>query len=475
MSGCVFPPHSAGHAEGAVRGTLISAKVLAVIVLVLAILTWGNMNPVVAFAWQTAFQIALVTFAVWRLIIIAASFVKLPKDEEPPQWPRYTVMAALYKEANMIDQLVDNFEKFDYPRDQLEIFLLLEENDPETVQAARNRRLPDWIKIVVVPAGSPQTKPRALNYGLSMATGELLTIYDAEDAPHPYQLKESASRFYSGPASLTCLQAPLRIRRNNKAAVSTPILDHQFAAEYAGLFEVILPGMARLGLPFPLGGTSNHFRTDRLRQVQGWDIYNVTEDADLGFRLWRMGWTQDVIASPTYETPPGDLKLWLPQRTRWIKGHLQTLAVHLFQPRMGFAGNLSIITTIMAGIVMSCIHPYAFASLIAASFLIAMSAEWPSANFALSGVIVIGFTAAWLTCWIGSRKIGLRYGLKDMGLAVFYWGLLGLGFYHALWRLVTQPHAWDKTPHMPDVPVPDMHSPITAPSYSSANAGREAA
>lgn len=448
---------------------------MSVCALVVGVLVWGTFNPLVQTLWQSAFQVALVTFAIWRIIIIRASFMKMPQGEVPAEWPRYTIMAALYQEANMINQLVDNLEAIDYPRDKLEIFLLLEENDPETIQAAQNRRPPDWIKIVVVPAGSPQTKPRALNYGLSMATGDLLTIYDAEDAPDPQQLKESASRFHSGPQTLACLQAPLRIRRLNKAATATPILDHQFTAEYAALFEVILPGMARLGLPFPLGGTSNHFRTEMLRAVNGWDIYNVTEDADLGFKLYRKGWTKDVIASPTYETPPGTLRLWLPQRTRWIKGHLQTLAVHLFRPGLGIAGTVSIVTTLLAGVLVSCIHPYALASLAAVCLLMAFAGQWPAPDIATSGVIIIGFTAAWLTCWIGCRKIGVPYGPRSMAIAVYYWTLMGLGFSHAMWRLVTQPHAWDKTPHMPDVPVPDMHTPVTAPRYSSANAGREAA
>jgi len=441
----------------------------------IGILVWGAFSPVIQTVWQISFQIVLVTFAVWRLIIIRASFIKVPAAEPPAEWPRYTVMAALYNEANMIQQLVTNLEALDYPRDKLEIFLLLEECDTDTIQAARNRRLPDWIKIVVVPEGSPQTKPRALNHGLSMATGELLTIYDAEDAPHPQQLKEAASRFSHDAGKLSCLQAPLRIRRLHEAATPTPVLDHQFTAEYAALFEVILPGMARMGLPFPLGGTSNHFRTDMLRAVGGWDIYNVTEDADLGFRLWRRGWTQDVISSPTYETPPGSLRLWLPQRTRWIKGHLQTLAVHLFKPGLGVAGTISISTTLLAGVLVSCIHPFALATLTALALLMGLSGQWPTIDWSILAVVMIGFSAAWTCCWVGCRKIGVPYGPKNMAIAVVYWTLMGLGFSHALWRLVTQPHAWDKTPHMPDMPVPDMHTLVKAPRYSSSSAGREAA
>lgn len=421
------------------------------------------------------FQASLVAFAVWRLVVIWHAYRPVPLPRPLDVWPRYTVMVALYDEARILPQLVERLDRLDYPRDRLEGFLLLEADDAETLAVARRLHLPPWLSVVVVPPGKPKTKPRALNYGLSMATGDLLTIYDAEDAPDPMQLKEAAARFGSGPRDLACLQAPLRIRRLFRPAVRTDILDRQFAAEYAGLFEIVLPGMARLNLPFPLGGTSNHFRVDVLRQVGGWDAFNVTEDADLGFRLWRHGWRLDVILSPTFETPPGALKLWLPQRTRWLKGYMQTLAVHAFSKGLGWRGHLGLASTMLAGLLAAGIHGYALAGMAAVLVLGLAAQQVPVFDVGALTVFVLGFMASWLTCILGTRRIGTPYGLGDILIAPLYWTLLTLAFVHALIRLVLQPHAWDKTPHLPDLPVTDQHSPVITPRYSSASAGRKAA
>jgi cellulose synthase/poly-beta-1,6-N-acetylglucosamine synthase-like glycosyltransferase len=240
--------------------------------------------------------------AVWRVVLLLISTGRPPQSEDPAHWPQYTVLAALHDEADVVCQLIERLSRIDYPPDKLQGFLLLEAHDQATIAVARAASRPPWLELLLIPPGSPQTKPRALNSGLALATGELLTVYDAEDAPDPLQLREAAARFAADPTGrLACLQAPLRIRAGRL------FLERQFAAEYASLFETALPGMARLGLPFPLGGTSNHFRVDALRAVGGWDAWNVTEDADLGFRLWAHGWRLGVITRPTWETPPASL------------------------------------------------------------------------------------------------------------------------------------------------------------------------
>ncbi|MDI6623258.1 MAG: glycosyltransferase [Brevundimonas sp.] len=262
---------------------------------------------------------AFLTVSVWRVLLVAASVSPTVRpDEVTAELPPYTVLVALHDEAEVMDQLVGRLARIDYPADRLQGLLILEAHDHETVAAAMAAPRPEWLDIFIAPPGRPQTKPRALNSALPFVTGDLLTVYDAEDEPDPLQLREAAARF-AGDAGgrLACLQAPLRIRGRSGPGDS-PFLDRQFAAEYASLFETVLPGLARLGLPFPLGGTSNHFRVDVLWEVGGWDAFNVTEDADLGFRLWSRGWRLGIISRPTWETPPGRISDWLPQRTSCV-------------------------------------------------------------------------------------------------------------------------------------------------------------
>lgn len=254
----------------------------------------------------------------WRAAAVAVSGRTSPASPPAADLPPYAVIAALRHEAAMIPQIVARLSRLDYPADRLCGFLVIEADDAETIAAAHACPRPDWLSVLVAPPGAPMTKPRALNIALSRLAEGLVTVYDAEDEPDPGQLREAAARFASGPPRLACLQAPLRIRPAADPARRRPFLDRQFAAEYAALFEVILPALARLGLPFPLGGTSNHFRVEVLRQVGGWDPWNVTEDADLGYRLWRRGWRLGVISAPTWETPPGDLHVWLPQRASCV-------------------------------------------------------------------------------------------------------------------------------------------------------------
>jgi cellulose synthase/poly-beta-1,6-N-acetylglucosamine synthase-like glycosyltransferase len=411
-------------------------------------------------------QMGFVASALWRAALVIACLRPTPSSPKPSRWPRYTILAALHDEAAVVPQLIQRLSKIDYPRRQLEGFLVLEAHDQATIDAAKAARRPGWLRILVVPPGAPKTKPRALNHALAFATGELLTIYDAEDEPDPGQLREAASRF-AGQPQLGCLQAPLRIRRRN-AELST-FLDRQFAFEYAALFEVNLPGMAKLNLPFPLGGTSNHLRTAALRRVGGWDAYNVTEDADLGFKLWSAGWRLGVHESPTWEAPPGALERWLPQRTRWLKGYMQTWGVHTRAPRaLGRRGPLWLAMTRGAANVSAASHAPTLAWLIAALMValnIGMAPVVPLASFA---VLAVGVIAAWMGCAVGARRAGQDYRLTDMLAAPAYWSLLSLAFIHALWRLIVAPYAWDKTAH-------DAEIDAECTSVMTVDAGREAA
>ena len=411
--------------------------------------------------------IGFLACGIWRLLLVLCSGRRPPRPEPPHRWPRYTVVAALHDEVEVVPQLIRRLSALDYPRQRLDGWLVLEADDHPTIQAVLAAEPPPWLKLLLVPAGVPRTKPRALNHALGRATGELLTVYDAEDEPDPGQLREAAARFAADETGrLACLQAPLRIRcRNGRSG----FLERQFAAEYAALFEVALPGLVRMGLPFPLGGTSNHFRTDVLRAIGGWDAWNVTEDADLGFRLWRNGWRQGLIARPTWETPPGPLEHWLPQRTRWLKGYMQTWGVHSRDPLgLGVRGLISLVMTLGVALMSAALHAPSLAWVASAVLVAASAGLSPATPLPALAVLGLGVVAAWLTCAVGARRAGLPYHLGDMVTAPAYWSLLSLAFVQAAWRLIREPFAWDKTRHRAD--------PVEAvDTDAAAHSGRQAA
>ena len=426
-------------------------------------LFWMSLAAAIALGWIWApdlmglaafatVQIAFLLISGWRLLLAVVSLSPSPDPPQPHAWPRYTILVALHDEEAVTPQLIRHLAEIDYPPDRLQGLLLLEADDVPTIAAALTTSKPNWLEVVIVPDGAPRTKPRALNYGLARATGDLVTIYDAEDQPHVGQLREAAARFMADKDDdLGCIQAPLRIRPPACPDLGGRFLARQFAVEYAALFEVTLPAMARLGLPFPLGGTSNHFRMEALRSVGGWDAWNVTEDADLGLALWREGWRLGVSRLPTLETAPATLHDWLPQRTRWLKGFLQTWGVHTRDPRnLGWQGNTALVMSIGAPLVSAATHAASLAG-VAAVVLVALIAGLPpAAPLSAMGVMSLGVVAAWINGALGARRAGVRFGLFEIVTSPGLWALLSLAMGHAIWRLLREPFAWDKTAHTPD-------------------------
>jgi len=231
--------------------------------------------------------------------------------------PVYTILLPVYKEAGVIGTLIKSLKKFDYPEDKLDIILLLEEGDEETIEAAKRERPPANWRFLSMPDSLPKTKPKALNYGLLFARGDYLTIYDAEDIPDPDQLKKAVISFKKHPNDFICFQAALNCFNRNEN-----FLTRMFTLEYSFWFDCLIPGLYKLGLPVPLGGTSNHFDVQKLKQIGGWDPFNVTEDADLGMRASMEGYKVGVIYSTTYEEANSKLGNWLRQRSRWVKGYM---------------------------------------------------------------------------------------------------------------------------------------------------------
>ena len=270
--------------------------------------------------------------------------ITLPDDR---QLPIYTIMVALYHEHGEVDALVASLSAIDWPKDRLQVLLVCEEDDARTIAKCEAHSGNEIIQTIICPAAQPKTKPKALNFALPLARGEFLVLYDAEDRPHSAQLKEAFEKFCRED-EIACLQAPLVIHNDTQSWFT-----RMFAIEYTTQFNLILPVLEKWHSPFPLGGTSNHFRTRILKSVGGWDPFNVTEDADLGIRLARFGYRCGTIRSPTYEEAPPVFNVWLKQRTRWIKGWFQTLLVHMRHP-VRLASELGMAKTILFSLGHKC-------------------------------------------------------------------------------------------------------------------------
>lgn len=241
--------------------------------------------------------------------------------------PIVSVLVPLNREPEIAAKLVERLGRIRYPRHLLDILLVVEEADDVTRAALVAAQLPSWMRVISVPEGHPRTKPRALNYALDFCRGSIIGVYDAEDAPDPGQIESVVSGFAGAPEDVVCLQAMLDYYNPRDTWLA-----RCFTIEYAVWFRLILPGVRRLGLPIPLGGTSLFFRRAALEALGGWDAHNVTEDADLGIRLARRGWRTELVASVTQEEANCHIWPWIKQRSRWLKGYMLTYAVHMRRP-----------------------------------------------------------------------------------------------------------------------------------------------
>ena len=366
--------------------------------------------------------------------------------------PLYTVLVPVYHEANVVGGLIEHLRRLDYPHEKLEILLLMEEDDTETIAAARAADPPDTVRFILIPDGRPKTKPRACNVGLFFARGSYVVIYDAEDRPEPGQLRDAVAAFRAGADDLVCVQARL-----NYFNASQNLLTRMFTLEYSYWFDYMLPGLDRLGLPIPLGGTSNHFRTDRLRDLGAWDAFNVTEDADLGLRATAKGYTVGIIASTTYEEACSQVVPFVRQRTRWIKGYMQTAIVHSRRPvrftREAGLRGLAGFVLLIAGTPATFLATPILWTLTAVFFVGAASGAEISRLFPhpFDLIAEASFIAGNLGMIALNALAVLRrrmYRLLPFAvLAPFYWVLHSIAAWRALEQLIRRPFMWEKTPH----------------------------
>ena len=401
-----------------------------------------------------------------RTTFVSDSDVEKLKDES---LPTYTILVPLYKESKVLSQIMGNIYKIDYPKDKLDVKILFEENDEETLIEARRLGLfgnpqarlahiapklyRNYLKIfdpIIVPEEQIKTKPRACNYGLIRAKGDYVTIYDAEDEPEPDQLKKAIISFERMGPKCICLQSHLNFYNSREN-----LLTKWFSLEYLYWFDYYLEGLDAIDAPVPLGGTSNHFKTKQLQKLGSWDPYNVTEDADVGIRIYRSGLKTGMLNSYTYEEANNKLWNWIRQRSRWQKGHMQTFLVHMRHPRkmiqnVGWKKFILFQLTFGGNILLPLVNPLLWTITILTLLL-------PGIFSFLSPVSWIAFISTFnlivgnlihISLYLRTVIIEKRFSLIPAVLSMpFYWILGSIGAWKGMIQLITKPHYWEKTIH----------------------------
>jgi len=398
---------------------------------------------------HTAYKLLLVRFSVTRHAEIRITRDELAalRDEDLPV---FSVMVPMYRERESVGHLIDSLRAMDYPAGKLDVQLLLEEDDAETREAVAGTVLPPGFRVTLAPASRPRTKPKACNIGLAYAKGEFLTIYDAEDRPEPDQLKKAVVGFRRAGDRVVCLQSRLNFYNPRQN-----LLTRLFTAEYSAWFDLSLPGLCATRGVIPLGGTSNHFVTARLRELLGWDAFNVAEDCDLGIRIHRQGYETRMLQTTTWEEACSQVRFWIPQRTRWIKGYIQTYLVHMRHParllrELGLGRFLHFQMLIGGSVFAGLLNPFFwFLALLWFAFRIdALTSLFPGIVFGMGAVCLFAGNFAFV--YMGA--VGCyrrRYGdlVAYTLLAPVYWLLMSYSAWRAFFQFFADPFKWEKTSH----------------------------
>ncbi|MGJ8529413.1 glycosyltransferase [Maritalea sp.] len=408
---------------------------------------WGWFQPIATFALTVLFLVP----AAFRLscALNGRTVPRIPVQNlvADDQLPIYSILIPLRDEAILVEQLVKAIKKLNYPPEKLDVKFVVEATSKETIAAVQAFTDDIQFELIPVPDSEPRTKPKAVNFALPFVRGEHVVIFDAEDIPEPNQLRIAATVFAKN-AQLECLQAELVIDNANENALTA-----LFATEYAAQFGLIMPALAYFNMPMPLGGTSNHFRTETLKRIGAWDSFNVTEDADLGIRLSRWKLKSAVLPSYTREEAPISLWPWVKQRTRWMKGWMQTLLVHsqdykAMVAQMGWR-NALIFYIYVGGLIFSApLH-----GLFVAQFLYdlftqkgVIANQYFQLNMHML-VLISGYLSAMCTAFLGlwhTRQLHL-FGWQIF--LPFYWLLTSFATLRAAIQLATKPFSWEKTAH----------------------------
>lgn len=365
--------------------------------------------------------------------------------------PVYTILVPLYRESNVADSIMKAIEALDYPRGKLDVKFLLEADDEETLGAIREHGIPGYSEIIVAPEAGPRTKPRACNHGLRCARGDYLVIYDAEDRPEPDQLKKAVAAFSNLGAQVVCLQAKL-----NYYNPKQNMLTRWFTMEYSMWFDLYLPGLHVMNAPIPLGGTSNHFKVEALRRLGGWDPFNVTEDCDLGIRLHKAGHVTKILDSTTWEEANSRVGNWIRQRSRWVKGYVQTHLVHTRYrlravARLGLWGYTTFLMSV-GGLCFTLLMNPVYWIMLVLLGIYRWQILYPENTvsvifYHITIILALGNAVFLLLNVLGCLR-RRYYSLIPYALfSPVYWVLMSIAAWKGFFQILRRPFYWEKTVH----------------------------
>lgn len=400
--------------------------------------------------------------------------------------PIVTVLLPVYREEITLPYLVKSVMQQRYPKNKLDVRILVEPDDHHTLKAII--ALPDqagqtnaikynrygfpktvrvWedaeisIDYVYLHPKGARTKPNALNKGLTNAKGSIVTIFDAEDRPDPRQIRKAVTYMLKH-SEVSCVQARLAYYNPDQS-----IITKMFSIEYVQQFMVYLPLYHSLKKVVLLGGTSNYIRTDVLRNLEGWDYANVTEDADLGIRLTRLGYQTVPINTITWEEAPPKIYPWLKQRTRWNKGFIYTCLLHFKKPRalvrdLGWTPVLFLLYILASPVIFCASLPgWILFSLWWLNWFgvpLHPIADWIQEAFRNNSMIfylsiftfLFGIFYSPIIALEALFRQGDEYSLKKIKYSFFtslYMDLQSIPSTIAIFELLFKPKHWHKTPH----------------------------
>ncbi|WP_439138475.1 glycosyltransferase family 2 protein [Roseicyclus sp.] len=440
------------RAEIAGRGALLTILTLAGLSVLFPVPMMIAAFLTAVFIFVANMALKIVAFAVTVRADRMKRHASPPKDDPiaaPRPLPIISILVPLFEEREIATTLMRALCDLDYPPERLDVLLIIEEGDAMTRSALSATTLPGWARIITVPKGEPRTKPRALNFALNFARGEIIGVYDAEDRPESDQLLRVAQRFAALGPDTACLQGQLdyfNARFN--------LLSRLFAIEYAIWFRVLLPGVQRLGLVVPLGGTTQFLRRAALEAVGGWDAHNVTEDAELGIRLARNGYRVEIIDTTTFEEANAAILPWVRQRARWQKGYLLTWAVAMRAPfalirALGLWRFLALQVQILFAVAGFLIAPLLW-SLMIKPFGYAHPLDLLVSPFGygiLATIFVASVVLSVALAIYATRAAHLRHLRPYVLLSELYFLLGTISAWRAALEILRRPFDWAKTRH----------------------------